>query len=322
MKARSWNDVIDMVRRDDNGKWDAEKKAKDLWMNSDGKLVLQGNGACRTIGLTDHAFTQMCGKLELPARYMRRIPGELRAKCFNNDLEARAGEGKNFLLRCKGDMARAFLSEKYSRIDNSVILEIFEKLARGFQHQVRSFHLDEHGCWMKILIDDLRTWDPSDRVSELKVGLLLGNSEVGCRAVTVEPFVYRLACTNDAVIQQEDAINIRHVHLKARELRGRVAESMNTALKGGGGALEAFTRAYEEEIENPADIIKKLAEKHGMTQETTDQVLLGYASEPHESRFGVINAFSHVAQKLEGDARVEMERFAGSLLARKNLASA
>ena len=175
---------------------------------------------------------------------------------------------------------------------------------------------------MKILINDLRTWDPSDRASELKLGLLLGNSEIGCRAVSVEPFIYRLACCNDAVIQQETSITIRHVHLKARELRGRVAESVNNALKGGDEALEAFARSYEEEVENPADVIRSLAEKYGLSQETTDQVLLSHASEPFQNRFGIINAFSHVAQKLEGDARVEMERFAGSLLTSSNLASA
>jgi hypothetical protein len=47
-------------------------------------------------------------------------------------------------------------------------------------------------------------------------------------------------------------------------------------------------------------------------------VLSSYSSEPESTRFAVINAFSRAAQKLApAPARIEMERFAGTLIEQK-----
>jgi hypothetical protein len=43
----------------------------------------------------------------------------------------------------------------------------------------------------------------------------------------------------------------------------------------------------------------------------------GYAAEPEPTRFGVINGFTRAAQKLGPLQRIEMERFAGTLLEAK-----
>jgi len=312
--ATSWEGVMAQVHQDDTGKWDAEVAAADLHMDDRGMLALSASTPRQTLRPSDLALTQLCGKLELPARYLKRIPSELRARCVNHDLAAAALDGRRFLVRAKGEMARAFLSDKYSRVNNVEFLETFEKLSRGFQHQVRSFAMTETGMWMKILVDDLRSWDPSDISSELKVGLLVGNSETGCRSVTVEAFLYRKACTNDAIFQAESALDARHVNLKPRELRLRIAEAMNAAIKGGDEALQVFVQSYEETVANPADVIKELAAKRGLTQEQTDQVQLAYQVEPMATRFGVIGAFTRAAQAMEADVRVDLERFAGGLL--------
>jgi hypothetical protein len=49
------------------------------------------------------------------------------------------------------------------------------------------------------------------------------------------------------------------------------------------------------------------------SQKLTDQLVSGYLVEP-EKQVGVINAFTNAAQKLGPLQRIEMERFAGTLL--------
>jgi len=319
---KHWDEVLNMVKNDDNGKWDAMESVKNLRMNPAGKLELNEIPATAPVekngglGFTDHAFGQLCGRLEIPAKYMRRLPSELRATCMNYDLLKLGSQdaGKEFLIRAKGNAVRGILSDKYSRIDNNEIVEIFNGLASDFQNQVREFHIDDRGIWMKILIDDLRAWDPSHRASELKMGLLIGNSEVGCRAVSVEPFVYREACTNDMVTQMESSVRIQHIHIKPAQLRMMVAESMNKALKAGDEVMDRFVKAYEETVDRPSDVIAALAAKRGLSQEKTDAAKLAFAAEPMDNKFGVINAFTATARQLNGDDRVDMERFAGSLL--------
>lgn len=324
MESMSWDRVVDMVKDDDTGKWDAVESARKLRMDDDGLVTLSeypetaklpDGGALPGLELTDFAFGQLCGRLEIPAKYMRRLPPSLRAKCVNHDLlKLSSNGGRQFLLRCKGNMVRGFLSDQYSRINNAEIVDIFSVLSKDFQHQVRGLHLDDRGIWMKILIDDLRAWDPSHKDGELKMGLLVGNSEVGCRAVSVEPFVYRFACTNDMVIQMDSSVRITHIHIKPSQLKMMVAESMNKALKAGDEVMDRFVKAYEETVERPMDVIAALAAKRGLSQEKTDRVKVAYAAEPFENKFGVVNAFTRAARAEAGDDRVDMERFAGSLL--------
>jgi len=50
------------------------------------------------------------------------------------------------------------------------------------------------------------------------------------------------------------------------------------------------------------------------SQKLTDEVVSSYLIEPESNRFGLINAFANAAQKLGPLQRIEMERFAGTLL--------
>jgi hypothetical protein len=64
-------------------------------------------------------------------------------------------------------------------------------------------------------------------------------------------------------------------------------------------------------VNNPLEVIRKIAEERQLSQKFTDQVVSGYLAEPEQTRFGVINAFTRAAQGLAPLQRIEMERFAG-----------
>jgi hypothetical protein len=67
-------------------------------------------------------------------------------------------------------------------------------------------------------------------------------------------------------------------------------------------------------IADPQKTICELAEARKLSLKFTDEVLSSYAVEPEPTRFGVINAFSRAAQKLGPLQRIEVERFAGTLI--------
>jgi hypothetical protein len=50
------------------------------------------------------------------------------------------------------------------------------------------------------------------------------------------------------------------------------------------------------------------------SQKLTDEMASSYLAEPEPNRFGVINAFTNAAQQMAPLQRIEMERFAGTLL--------
>ena len=166
--------------------------------------------------------------------------------------------------------------------------------------------------FLKIVTEDILI--PRDG---LKAGVMIGNSEVGLGSVSVEPFVFRKACTNDLVITQEKSFRHPHIHLKATELNRRMAEGISHAFEMASSLLEAFLKTKEEPVPDPVETIRRLANQRKLSQKFTDEVISSYQVESDPSRFGVINAFTSAAQKLAPLQRIEVERFAGTLLTTK-----
>jgi hypothetical protein len=57
-----------------------------------------------------------------------------------------------------------------------------------------------------------------------------------------------------------------------------------------------------------------LPRRGNFPKKLTDEVVSSYLVEPEPNRFGLIIAFTNPAQKLGPLQRIEMERFAGTLL--------
>jgi hypothetical protein len=130
----------------------------------------------------------------------------------------------------------------------------------------------------------------------------------------VEPFVFRKSCTNDLIVSQEKSFRHAHIHLTEYEMTRRMAEAVSEGFRVASSVLDAFLNTREEPIVDPLETIRKIAEARQFSQKLTDEVVSSYLTEPESNRFGLINAFTNAAQKLGPLQRIEMERFAGTLL--------
>jgi hypothetical protein len=306
-----WTQVETQIVEDDRNKWDRTASAKALRMVEHGFLQLNGgDGEPDRFALSELATTQMCQRLGIPVLYYRRLPRELQAVVANHDF-GRLGDNAYF-LRGKDEWVRAFLSTDYMAYNNAHMAETVKELLNGANVTVKAFVLEEAHLYLKVISDDLV--DPS---SGLKAGVMIGNSEVGLGSVSVEPFVYRLVCTNDLVVSKEQSFRHRHTRLSVDELRKGTALAISIAFKVANAVLDAFLKTREEPIADPVETICQLAEARKLSLKFTDQVISSYAVEPEPTRFGVINAFTRAAQKLGPLQRIEVERFAGTLIEQK-----
>jgi len=130
----------------------------------------------------------------------------------------------------------------------------------------------------------------------------------------VEPFVFRKPCTNDLIVSQEKSFRHAHIHLTEYEMTRRMTEAVSEGFRLASSVLDTFLKTREEPIEDPLETIRKIAEARKFSQKLTDEVVSSYLVEPEPNRFGVINAFINAAQRLASLQRIEMERFAGTLL--------
>jgi hypothetical protein len=204
---------------------------------------------------------------------------------------------------------RAFLSAEYVAYNNSEIAETVESLLENGALTMKSFVLEETHMFLKIISEEI--WDVE---SGLKAGIMIANSEVGMGSVSVEPFVFRKPCTNDLIVSREKSFRHAHIHLTEYEMTRRTAEAVSEGFSVASSVLNAFLKTREEPIPDPVETIRKIAEARKFSQKLTDEVVSSYLVEPEPNRFGVINAFTNVAQKLGPLQRIDMERFAGTLL--------
>src|SRR5215467_12726939 len=303
-----WKTVSEKIVSDDKNKWDRKVSGQELRVSSSGAIELcNGDRGGAAYSLSEVATSQMCQKLELPVKYYRRLPDQMKATVANFDIGRLSGN--SYFLRGKGDWIRAFLSAEYVAYNNSEIAQTAESLLGNGALTMKSFVLEETHMFLKIISDEI--WDVE---SGLKAGIMIGNSEVGMGSVSVESFVFRKPCTNDLIVSREKSFRHAHIHLTAYELTRRMAEAVSEGFRIASSVLDAFLKTREVKVVDPLEVIRKIAEERQFSQKITDEVVSSYMVEPESNWFGVINSFTNAAQKLGPIQRIEMERFAGTLL--------
>ena len=156
-----WKSVAEKIVLDDQNKWEQRWLAEELEVAKLGHDVWP---------FSDLAMSQFCQKLDIPVRYFRRLPDEMKIVVANYDLERL--KGTSFLVRGKGQWIRAFLSTEYVAYNNSEIAQTAESLLRNGALDVKSFVLEETHMFLKIISEDI-----VDRGAGLKAGIMIGNSE-------------------------------------------------------------------------------------------------------------------------------------------------
>jgi hypothetical protein len=330
-QKRNLGDIFKMILADNEGKFDEEIPAKELFMENNGQIVYPTDAGHYTqFSLTDWAQTQMAQKLEIPVRYFKKCPPELQAQQFNYWTQ---NSYSNWLFRARAagneNLVRAVLSaDRYSKLDNEHIVEMLRGiLGEGDKadYDVSMWHLDDGGFHLRLTFPDLTTnigtlADGSPDIH--RVGLHIANSEVGKRSVMITPLVYRLVCTNGLMrwTNDGDSLQLRHVHLQHHEIYGRVAQAIGMALKAGDAMIKQLIQAKETPVENPLDIIRALAGDRQYSQAMTDTLTMSYAmnqAQTGANLFSVVQAITETAQKASHpDYRIEMEKDAADLLAK------
>ncbi len=303
-----WETIRQNIQEDDRDKWDLRVEGRQLHFDTNGTLSARQNGNAQAYKLSDFALTQLCQRLAIPARYLKRLPAGMQAGLVNYDLGRLAHTG--FLIRAKGEAIRAVLSDRYVPYNNRDVLEAVWTAVKDDGLAVRSFVVEERGMFLKLTMRTL-----TDEALQLKAGVMIGNSEVGFAQVTVEPFIFRLPCTNDLIVAEEAAFRHRHVNFSVEKFNERIAAGIVRALKLAENAVYSAQVADQQTIQEPQREIERLGKTWKLEVRLVAAALAAFEMEPRATRFGVMNSFTRAAQRLGPIERIEVERLAGRLLA-------
>lgn len=279
-------------------------------------------------------FAQQVGqRLQLPAAYYGRLEASdrhLLAYSLNR-LNRAAPERRLIRTLSNGtQVARAYLSDKYRRLDNEEVLEqVLPALGAIPGLTITECELTEHRMYIKAVTDkvagEVKKNDP------VQAGVIISNSEVGAGALSISPLVYRLVCLNGMILP-DSRFRAFHIGKRAEESEGvyamltdetKAADDRAILLKARDVAASIFNQAYfdglltkmrestgqQAETKRPDKAVEVLARQVGLNGTEQISVLTHLLKGGDFSRWGFANAVTAMAQEVPSyDRSVHLEQ--------------
>ena len=334
-KGRSLNEVIRELQVQSEAKADYIASAKGMRMQEDGNTFEINHLKSREQILFNAStimHRQIGSALSIPAKYydlMLQEKPDLLAKNVNAwfmDMDV------NYMVRSfqypEESVGRALLSSQYRRIDNLMIAETTLPMFAGTdQFEVVSCEVTERRLYFKIVNKRLQAdVIPGDTV---QAGVIVSNSEVGMGAVSIQPFVYRLVCSNGMVVSE---MGNRKTHVgpvqeaiensfEIYTSEAQEAEEKALALKIRDQAKVAIDKAMFQKVVDrlkdsktqnidgdPGEIIKLTGKIFDFTNKEQTGILRHLVEGGDLSKYGLSNAVTRTGQDVEDyDRATELE---------------
>lgn len=305
-------------------------------VHTDERTILSIEGVDNSYPVNEVAHSQIATRLGIPQPYYRRMrasqPALLDANIatwMNDPVERR-------LFRTLEGNLRAFLSDRYQRIDNLDILkainEPLQRLEAEHGVQIVSTGLTDTHMYVKVTVPgvqaEIRTGDI------VQAGFVIRNSETGHGSFSVEQMLYRLVCLNGmtvgekmsrrhvgARIGSEDVFSDRTRRLDDRVVVSAARDLIEAAVDE--TRFQALVARLRETTttspsRNPVQTVETLAQQHALSESEQGLVLSMFVTDANANGlglYGVVNAVTRASQEVEDYERAsELERLGGVLL--------
>ena len=276
------------------------------------------------------AHQQLGTFTEIPAAYYNKMLTEHPSLLIQNLNEWIHRKPDQRMVRTLYGTARAFLSNRYRRIDNMQIAEIVLPELQKIEGAIfESCQLTDSRMYLKVVGPRLQAEvAPGDIVQS---GVIISNSEVGQGSVAIQPLIYRLVCSNGMVVNDAGArASRRHVG-RQNELDGNVELYASDTLEAMDAAfikqirdtvaaavdqtrfdkvVDLMKNARDAKL-NTQDIpnlVQLTGQKFGITESERGGVLQHLIEGNDLSLYGLSNAVTRYAQDVESyDRSTELE---------------
>ena len=301
--------------------------------------------------LTDTAHDQIASWIEIPRKYYDRLLVDHPDMLIDNVNKLFEREPGTRMVRTLDGKCRAFMSDRYRRLDNDQVLaEVLPHiLAKGSSGQrdhkvLQSIISDKQMALSVVFTDPALAQDIGVTAKGsrdiVNPGFKISNSEVGRGSLSMKGFFYRTYCNNGCVWAAEGTeIEFQRNHSGSKltatmerviftdEARQAEDRALMLALRdmiGGMGSIEVSQQMGDalraaktgDSIVKPVAAIEQLAKTVGLLESEKDQALQNLIAEADFSRYGALNAITAIANQPEtsDDRALELEEIGGSLL--------
>jgi len=179
--------------------------------------------------------SQISTYTNIPKQYYDRIKDEkpgLLTLCVNHGFQMvinrHFAEKKKHdcrMLRTINGNVRAFLSDRYWRLDCYDLLDAVFPILEDNRFRVISSQLTETRMYIKAITDTIQgEWKKGHIV---RYGICISCSDVGCGSVSVEPLLYEVECTNGWISEQA----FRRAHIGKSQAGDNIQELLTDETK-------------------------------------------------------------------------------------------
>jgi len=314
----------------------ADTRNLTFYVSDSGRPALALDTSDGTLGfpLNAHAEGQIASRLKVPKRFWDRLIEDYPDELVEMVRAMFVKEHEERMLRTLDGKGRAFLSNRYRRIDNVDILTqaIVPAFSQFPEVEIRSAAITDTKMHVKATFPNV---EAEIRVGEImRAGVAISNSEVGAGGFNVSLFTEVLLCTNGMI--GEKLLNKTHTGsrltgdddgsifsdetlaaadkatmLEARDLILSAADSAKFE------ALVASCRGLTEiEVEAPAPkAVEELGDRHDLTETEQESILDHLIRGGDFTAWGYTNAVTRTAEDADDYERAtELERLGGKLV--------
>lgn len=288
--------------------------------------------------IADTAHRQIGDRTKIPAIYYDRMLKDAPDLLADNVNRWFQEQPERRMLRTLDGRLRAFLSDRYQRIDNhhvaNVVLPI---LLQTPGIEVMSTEITERRMYIKAVTHKVQAEVKSRRVGDIvEAGIIISNSEIGMGSLSVLPFFHFLVCTN-GMVRNKDGLRKYHVGKRNDIIEGefmvlsdntkrledaatlsKVGDVMRSALDQVqfNEAVERMQAATADRIMgSPVKAIEVLGQSFGFAESERTDVLRHLIEGGDLSRYGLMNAVTRTAADLSSyDRATEFETMGGAIL--------
>lgn len=306
------------------------------------RVAMDGEGT-QFFQVNENCHRQIAEKHNVPWRHydrLRRDHTDILCQEVNRFLvEKKDGQTRRHMLRTMDATARAFLSDRYRRIDNWMVAEACLPALQEhlLDDSTITGEVTESKMYLKAIFMDRKVKVPGDVAT---VGLCIGTSEIGQGSFFVEPLVYKLGCSNGMIVRD---LSFRRVHVGGkiggpaddafRFFRDETVQAddkvlmmkMADAVRGMlseqvfGQIIEKINLSAEQKITGDVpEVVEKLSKRVGLLDEERAGVLRHLIEGGDLSHWGLVNAVTRTAHDEavvdNYDRATELEATGGAVL--------
>ncbi|BAL01915.1 hypothetical protein OBV_p-00600 (plasmid) [Oscillibacter valericigenes Sjm18-20] len=276
-------------------------------------------GERRAVDITDTAFSQLCTRLGVPAKYVRKCVESGKTSLALANFHAWSDDCRNnMLVREYDGVARAVLSDSYAPYDSYKVLRALNYTVDSKRFVPTQVHLAADRLHVRFV--DYNQLPVDNDGSPLYAGFIVDSSDVGRGSLNMKFFLYRSVCRNGMAISSLGGTLFRQSHIGEKMTESkmmvfnrafmdvdRLCENAVALVKENRGKQ---LKDYEMEM-----YLEKARREMRLSEKSMDKLkgLVGNNSVYEPTKWGFINGVTELAQDFTLDTRIDMENWAGEL---------